>query len=462
MGIFDALMGKTNFRAQAPVINTKAGQAAIRQNAQAGGQAANALGYSLAASGRGAGSGLALREAQRRGAAAITDANAQASTAGLQLEQAAMQQNANNQMQAQQINAQIAQSNAGGLQKLVGAGAQGFAMGMTGGISDERAKQDVTMLGSGQGSLHSDLMRSGQYQSATAAPVDDGRRVQWIQADPRATAETEHNAAVARERGVDTSAPMQRPGGWSSALGAFGDALSDERSKTRIQELESTIRGLTARMGPGAKAGAVAAIGAGAGGLLPAMAAVPILSRRPGAPGPDHVAPAPLGQHEQVVSAPTEAEALQIARAREAENQRQLDADLGARTEEMARIANERQQLAAMPGSGGRTAETARAVSDAGAKYVSDKNAKITNYLAPVRPVSYEYKPDILQRGEGDPGQQYGLLAQDLARTPQGASVVERGPDGLLRVQIPQLAMMNTAADAEQQREIDRLKKKVG
>lgn len=394
MGIFDALMGKTNFRAQAPVINTKAGQSAIRQNALAGGQAANALGYSLAASGRGAGSGLALREAQRRGAAAITDANAQASTAGLQLEQAAMQQNANNQMQAQQINSQIAQSNAAGLQKLVGAGAQGFAMGMTGGLSDERAKQDVTMLGSA-----SDL------------------------------------------------------------------AVSDERSKTRIQELESTIRGLTARMGGTgntAKAGAVAAIGAGAGGLVPAMAAIPILRGRPGAPAPTHVAPTPLGQHDQVVSAPTEAEALQIARAREAENQRQLDADLGARTEEMARISNERRQLAAMPGSGGRTAETARAVSDAGAKYVSDKNAKITNYLAPVRPVSYEYKPDILQRGEGDPGQQYGLLAQDLARTPQGASVVERGPDGLLRVQIPQLAMMNTAADAEQQREIDRLKKKVG
>jgi hypothetical protein len=99
--------------------------------------------------------------------------------------------------------------------------------------------------------------------------------------------------------------------------------------------------------------------------------------------------------------------------------------------------------------------------SDYRTKQLSDERAKVSSFLGPIRPVSYDYKPGILAQGEGDPGRQYGLLAQDLARTPQGASVVERGDDGMLRVQVPQLVMMNTAADAEQQREIDTLKRKV-
>lgn len=499
MSIFDALMGKNDFKARAPVINTRAGQAAIKSQLTGAGQQANALGYSIAASGRGAGSGLALREAQRRGQQSINTAGAQAGMLSQQLEQSAMQQNSENAMQAQDINAKISQSNAEGLQKLTGAAAQGFAMGMTGGISDERAKQHVQVLGPYQGSTDAELMASGQYGSQTAGH-DDGRRVQWAPVDPRQQAEAEHNIAVARERGIQLSQqdigslqgsapsappvqprapappPGQQPaapaqqGGFAAGLKSFGEALSDERSKTRIMELESTIRGLTSKIGstPGAGkfAAGAAALGATTGLAAPIVGYPMLRDWAQGGGGgggrTDHVAPAPLAAHDQVVSAPTEAEALAIARAREAENLRQLQADKAGATEEMARTANERQQLAAMPGSGSREAEIGRVMSDKRSKNVGGASGKVSSYLGPVKPVSYDYKPGILAQGEGDPGRQYGLLAQDLARTPQGASVVERGPDGLLRVQIPQLAMMNTAADAEQQREIDRLKKKVG
>ncbi len=100
-------------------------------------------------------------------------------------------------------------------------------------------------------------------------------------------------------------------------------------------------------------------------------------------------------------------------------------------------------------------------LSDYQAKMVSDESAKnVTNYLRPVRPAAYQYKPEFVQSGQGDPGPQVGLLAQDLERTPVGATVVERGPDGLRRVQVPQLLMLNTAADAEQQRQIDALKRR--
>lgn len=474
-GVFDALMGKTNFQARAPVINTKAGQAAIQAQMQGAGQQANALGYSLAASGRGAGSGLALREAQRRGQQAISTAGAQAGMMSQQLEQSAMQQSANNQMQAQQINAGIAQSNAQGLQKLAGTALMGAAL-----MSDERSKTAVTYPGSSD----AQLLQSGRYGSQLAGH-DDGRRVVLIQPDPRAQAEYEHNMAVARERGVQLTGPQQQqlmsgpqptgpaavsqpvtaPSATQQGLGGMGQMLmSDERSKQRIQELESANRGLMAKLN-GTNAGAIGMglAGLGAGGTGGAVTWVPGLVQRfrgQPAPAPAHVAPTPLGTHEQVVSAPTEAEALAIARAREEENARQLSADLGRREEEMIRAGNERSQLQAMPGSGGREAELARVVSDQKSKYVSDANAKVSSFLSPIRPVAYDYKPDVLQRGEGDPGRQYGLLAQDLARTPQGASVVEPGQDGMLRVQIPQLVMMNTAADAEQQREIDKLKKK--
>lgn len=461
MSIFDALMGKTDFKARAPVINTRAGQAAIKSQLTSAGQQANALGYSLAASGRGAGSGLALREAQRRGAQAINTAGAQAGMLSQQLEQSAMQTNANNQMQAQQINAGIAQSNAQGLQKLVGAGAQGFAMGMTGGLSDERAKQGIQVMGPYRGSTDAELLASGQYGSQTAG-YDDGRRVMWAAQDPRQQAEAEHNIAVARERGIQLggqdvaslqgAAPAPPPvqprapapatgqqpaapapqGGFAAGLGRFGEVLSDARSKQRIVELESTIRGLTSKL---------------ASAMTPAPAKPAAKFSKPVRPPVDA---------RNIIGGGMDEEATLASLRRQPVTTQYPTLDV---TE---RVPGGTMKTASEPLSAEEQARLDATVSDRGAKHVSDKNAKITNYLQPVRPVSYDYKPGVLQAGEGDPGRQYGLLAQDLARTPEGRSVVERGPDGLLRVQIPQLALMNTAADAEQQREIDRLKKKVG
>lgn len=133
MSIFDALMGKTDFQARAPRLNTKAGQQAIQDQARLGAGQAQSQQYSLAAS---AGNPLAFREAQRMGAQAQGQIYNQAGIQQQQLQQAALQQQAQSEMQAQQINSQIAQSNAQGLQKLAGTALTAAAF-----MSDARQKE---------------------------------------------------------------------------------------------------------------------------------------------------------------------------------------------------------------------------------------------------------------------------------------------------------------------------------
>ena len=52
-------------------------------------------------------------------------------------------------------------------------------------------------------------------------------------------------------------------------------------------------------------------------------------------------------------------------------------------------------------------------------------------------------------------GQQFGIMAQDLAKTPVGRTAVERMPNGKLAIDTPKLTTINTAAMAEQQKHID-------
>lgn len=80
-------------------------------------------------------------------------------------------------------------------------------------------------------------------------------------------------------------------------------------------------------------------------------------------------------------------------------------------------------------------------------------------------PYSFKYKnPDEAQAG---PGTYYGIMAQDLEKTPAGRSTVKIGPNGKKMVDTSRLTMVNTAAlnvmskEFDQMRsELDSLKKK--
>lgn len=137
-GIWNALTGKSDFYARAPKIDTKAGTAAVQQQAAitSGRIASNA--NSLLASSR-SGGPLAAREAQRRAAMAGQQGIEQATMAQSQLEQNAASENARNAMTAQQLNQDTAKHNAGGLMQVAG-GLAGAGAGLLL-MSDEKAKK---------------------------------------------------------------------------------------------------------------------------------------------------------------------------------------------------------------------------------------------------------------------------------------------------------------------------------
>lgn len=68
---------------------------------------------------------------------------------------------------------------------------------------------------------------------------------------------------------------------------------------------------------------------------------------------------------------------------------------------------------------------------------------------------SYQYKdPEAMGAA---PGRQFGIMAQDLEKTPAGRSVVKPGPNGAKMVDTSRLTMVNTAALNGIQKQIDRL-----
>lgn len=77
--------------------------------------------------------------------------------------------------------------------------------------------------------------------------------------------------------------------------------------------------------------------------------------------------------------------------------------------------------------------------------------------LRPATGYSYEYKdPDRFGQGRF-----YGPMAQDLEKTPAGASTVKKAPDGTKMVDTSRLSLVNTSAISEQQRKLDELQKQV-
>lgn len=77
--------------------------------------------------------------------------------------------------------------------------------------------------------------------------------------------------------------------------------------------------------------------------------------------------------------------------------------------------------------------------------------------LDPVKAYSYEYK-DPARHGAGP---QYGIMAQELAKTPAGRTAVQPGPDGKLQVDTGRLAMITTAAQAQTQDRVDDVETKL-
>jgi hypothetical protein len=72
----------------------------------------------------------------------------------------------------------------------------------------------------------------------------------------------------------------------------------------------------------------------------------------------------------------------------------------------------------------------------------------------------YEYR-DPSSPG-ADPGEHYGPMAQDLEKTPAGASVVSEGPDGKKRIDTGRLALVNASETSKQRKELDALSAAIG
>lgn len=90
---------------------------------------------------------------------------------------------------------------------------------------------------------------------------------------------------------------------------------------------------------------------------------------------------------------------------------------------------------------------------------LSDERAKRMARSLPAR--VFQYRPEAQASGAPD-GAHLGIYAQDLERTPEGASMVERGNDGMRYVDTSQLALASSAMIGAQQREIDALKRALG
>lgn len=164
MSILDTLMGRSNYRAKPVAVDTSAGTQAIQDTAARGADQAQSGAYSLAANARGPTQGLAFREAQRRGAQASADIYSEGIAAQQQLEQQAAMERARSAMAAQQINAQTAQQNAGGLQRFAGSALMAGAM-----FSDYRQKEPAT----GMYSDFRDKQPASLYERALANAQPD-------------------------------------------------------------------------------------------------------------------------------------------------------------------------------------------------------------------------------------------------------------------------------------------------
>ncbi len=100
------------------------------------------------------------------------------------------------------------------------------------------------------------------------------------------------------------------------------------------------------------------------------------------------------------------------------------------------------------------------ALSDRRAKFdVRDPDLRdLQDFLGTTRAKSYRYKSPTTPGAA--PGRQFGFMAQDLAKSKIGRTLVQEGADGLLRVDTGRLALADHAALSELAREVEKLKRR--
>lgn len=445
------LAGQTDFHADAPT--TGPGQAAIRRQMQAASGRGQAQAYSMAASARGGSSPLALREAQRQAAMANQSAMQQGAIASGQLEQQRLQ----NIMQAQQINAETARSNAGGILKLAGVAAGAGALAM----SDERTKMAASTTGSAAGAqagLDPMSVRYAAGGTGMDAMAEEQRKRDRLQAGMTGLSQYMMGDQPSDERTKNITGVLPMPERHEQPKQEGGGLLGGILSDAKAKDLEQENRTLRSRLG----AGASAAAGLTMGPMASLATMKPLQDFARGSMG-SHTPAAPtprpaLQSQDTPALAPTEAQALAIVRAREEAKQKALERDVANSTEAQAAAANERQAIQAMPGSDSRTAQLGRQLSDDRAKmYPSDEDAKM-QFPAGVKPVTFRYKPEAQEEFGLDNDVNVGLLAQDLEKSPEGATVVEEDPSsGMKIVDTPKLTLLATAKLSEMEKRLKKL-----
>jgi hypothetical protein len=83
--------------------------------------------------------------------------------------------------------------------------------------------------------------------------------------------------------------------------------------------------------------------------------------------------------------------------------------------------------------------------------------------LAATDPYAFRYTPEATARygaRTAPQTQRYGIMAQDLARTPAGATAVMRGPDGKLAIDPGQLAVLDAMATGDHERRLAELERR--
>lgn len=86
---------------------------------------------------------------------------------------------------------------------------------------------------------------------------------------------------------------------------------------------------------------------------------------------------------------------------------------------------------------------------------IRDGGLAATETVGELQPKTYEYKP-----GYGPPGERAGIMAQDLERTPIGASIVNNTPYGKT-VDVGGLASLGVAAASENTHQIEAMRREI-
>lgn len=426
---------------------------------RAGVQQASSAAMGLAASARGSNRALAQRGAQSAQANIAADAASKGAMLRAQ-EQIAAQGLASQNWQAQrmadlQARGLSSQQAAAELQAEVarmqarttaesqeaerGQKAAGGILTAVGGlISDMRAKENVSPIGSTYGEQLA--------QSVSAMPVQAGPPQGMGYRDPYALdASMMPGQPQTNPYGPNPyqqPQPQQQQGGGGMDLGAAlqgaGGILSDRRAKERAFR-EGAAVGYAGAASSLFSPLAVPAAASMAEQLAKAVPGQPmrkarISSRSPEpAPAPAPVAAIPPPGYAPAAMIPPPGYSIPSDRRVKDENERLKD-DLDA----MGRALTA--QISGQP-------PTAR---------FDDVADSTRRSLAPVNPYEFSYKPEAAARYGEDTAPRTGVMAQELLKSPAYAPVVERGPDGMLTLDPNKLNAANTAMIAGQDKRLAR------